>query len=42
VFVAFPKSNYCFNDNDRINIAGLTKNVNKVKGIYFTLLDINI
>lgn len=32
-FIAFPKSDYSFRENDRINIAGLTKNVNKVKNI---------
>lgn len=30
-FTAFPKSDYIFRENDRINIAGLSRNVNKVK-----------
>jgi len=31
IFIAFPKSNYKFKEGDRINIAGLSKNVNKLK-----------
>ncbi|MCE1164787.1 MAG: chloride channel protein [Bacteroidetes bacterium] len=30
-FVAFPGSDYVFSENDRINIAGLSRNVNKIK-----------
>ena len=30
-FIAFPKSNYIFKDNDRLNIAGLVRNVNLLK-----------
>lgn len=29
-FLAFPKSDYTFKETDRTNIAGLSKNINKI------------
>lgn len=34
ILITFPKSDYEFGENDKINIAGLTRNINKLKNIY--------